>query len=53
VGRQRLYGLDARGLKPIHQWVGGFEQFWNESFERLNLYIKKLQRKDPADGDGR
>jgi uncharacterized protein YndB with AHSA1/START domain len=21
-GRQRLYGLDARGLRPVHEWVG-------------------------------
>src|SRR5512134_1649561 len=35
AGQQRLYGLNARALKPVHEWVGGFEQFWNESFERL------------------
>ena len=28
AGQQRLYRLDARGLRPIHEWVGGFEQFW-------------------------
>ena len=28
AGSQRLYGLDARGLRLIHQWTGGFEQFW-------------------------
>lgn len=50
VGKQRLYALDARGLKPIHEWVGGFEQFWNETFERLNEYVKELQRKESADG---
>ena len=22
---------DARGLRPVHEWTGGFEQFWNES----------------------
>ena len=31
AGKQRLYGLDARGLRPVHEWVGGFERFWNES----------------------
>ncbi len=45
AGQQRLYKLDARGLKPIHDWVGGFEEFWNQSFERLNAYVKELQRK--------
>jgi DNA-binding transcriptional ArsR family regulator len=44
AGQQRLYGLDARGLEPIHAWVGGFEQFWNESFDRLNQYVAHLQK---------
>lgn len=42
-GRQRFYELDAEGLRPIHEWVGGFEQFWSGSFDRLNAYVKALQ----------
>ena len=44
AGKQRLYGLDARGLRPIHEWVGGFEQFWNESFGRLDEYVRELKQ---------
>ncbi|WP_406193343.1 metalloregulator ArsR/SmtB family transcription factor [Kitasatospora sp. NBC_01560] len=44
VGKQRLYGLDARGLRPVHDWVGGFERFWNESFDRLDAYVQELKR---------
>lgn len=44
AGKQRLYGLDARGLRPIHEWVGGFEQFWNESFDRLDAYVQGLMQ---------
>jgi DNA-binding transcriptional ArsR family regulator len=43
AGQQRFYRLDARGLKPIHDWVGGFEEFWSQSFDRLNAYVKRLQ----------
>src|SRR5882757_2233724 len=25
AGKQSLYALDARGLRPIHEWTGGFE----------------------------
>ena len=46
AGQQRLYRLDARGLKPIHDWVGGFEEFWSQSFDRLDTYVKQLQRKE-------
>ena len=43
-GRQRLYALDARGLRPVHEWSGGFEQFWNESFDRLDAYVQDLKQ---------
>src|SRR5205807_7692229 len=44
AGKQRLYGLDARGLRPVHEWTGGFERFWNESFDRLDEYVQDLKQ---------
>src|SRR6201989_7792 len=44
AGKQRLYGLDARGLRPVHEWTGGFERFWSESFDRLDEYVQDLKR---------
>ena len=44
AGKQRIYGLDARGLKPVHEWTGGFERFWNESFDRLDSYVQDLKQ---------
>jgi DNA-binding transcriptional ArsR family regulator len=44
AGRQRLYRLDARALRPIHEWTGGFERFWNESFDRLDAYVQDLKQ---------
>jgi DNA-binding transcriptional ArsR family regulator len=44
AGKHRLYGLDARGLRPVHEWTGGFEQFWSESFDRLDAYLRRLER---------
>jgi DNA-binding transcriptional ArsR family regulator len=49
-GQQRLYGLNARGLKPVHKWVGGFEQLWNENFDRLNEYVKQIQQEEHRHG---
>lgn len=43
-GKQRLYGLDAKGLRPVHEWTGGFQQFWNESFDRLDAYMQDLKQ---------
>ena len=44
AGKQRLYGLNARGLRPVHEWAGGFERFWNESFDRLDAYAQDLKQ---------
>ena len=49
AGRQRLYGLDARGLRPVHEWTGGFERFWNESFDRLDAYVRGLEQTSQED----
>ena len=52
AGKQRLYGLDARGLRPVHEWVGGFERFWNESFDRLDEYVQELKQARQEKDDG-
>ena len=44
AGKQRLYGLDARGLRLVHEWTGGFERFWNESLGRLDAYVQDLEQ---------
>ncbi len=44
AGKQRLYGLDAGGLRPVHEWSGGFARFWNESFNRLDEYVRRLDQ---------
>ncbi|MFS6530624.1 metalloregulator ArsR/SmtB family transcription factor [Microbacterium aurugineum] len=43
-GKQRVYGLDARGLRAVHEWTGGFERFWSESFDRLDAYAQELKQ---------
>jgi DNA-binding transcriptional ArsR family regulator len=54
AGKQRLYGLDARVLRPVHEWLGGFERFWSGSFDRLDEYVqdlKQARREEPPVGD--
>jgi|SRR5690242_15643140 DNA-binding transcriptional ArsR family regulator len=45
-GRQRFYRLDGRQLKPIHDWVKGFEQTWNERLDALEDVLEDLKRKE-------
>ncbi|WP_456817578.1 ArsR/SmtB family transcription factor [Cellulomonas sp. URHB0016] len=49
AGKQRVYGLDARGLRPVHEWTGGFERFWNETFDRLDEYVQHLEQDGPRE----
>jgi hypothetical protein len=42
--KQHLCRLEAPGLRPVHEWTGGFEQFWNESFDRLDEYVQDLKQ---------
>lgn len=44
AGKQRLYDLDARGLRAVHEWTGGFERLWNERFDRLDAYVQDLKQ---------
>ncbi|GEL23119.1 putative transcriptional regulator, ArsR family protein [Pseudonocardia sulfidoxydans NBRC 16205] len=41
-GRRRLYRLDPVPLKPIHEWVRGFEQLWSERFDRMDVVLEEL-----------
>src|SRR3712207_3984241 len=34
-GRRRFYRLNGEALKPIHDWVKGFEALWSDRFELL------------------
>src|SRR2546427_939229 len=45
-GRQRIYRLNGRSLKPIHDWVKSYERSWNERFEALDEVLEDLKRKE-------
>lgn len=51
-GQKRLYHLNAEQLKPVHDWVVSFQEFWTASHNRLDLYLKELQRKKKEDNNG-
>ena len=50
VGRQRMYSVDAKRLKPIFDWVTPFEQYWSESFDRLDEVLQVIQKKEKRHG---
>jgi DNA-binding transcriptional ArsR family regulator len=38
--------LEAGPLKDVSNWVENYRQFWEESFDRLDVYLKELKAKD-------
>jgi DNA-binding transcriptional ArsR family regulator len=42
-GRQRVYRLNARSLKPVHDWVSGYERLWTERLDRLDAVVQELK----------
>jgi len=49
VGRQRLYRLNGAALKPIHDWVSGYERCWSERLDRLDAVLDDLQRAEGSE----
>src|SRR6267143_5968394 len=42
--------LQANHLKDIADWVEYYRRHWEESFEKLDRYLKELQREEKKDG---
>ena len=38
--------LRAAPLKDVEDWVGHYRRFWEESFDRLDEYLKDVQKKE-------
>ncbi|MGH3938513.1 MAG: ArsR/SmtB family transcription factor [Pseudonocardiaceae bacterium] len=49
-GRHRMYRLNARPLKPIHDWVKNYEQSWSQRFDRLDVVLEELKEMEHGDG---
>jgi DNA-binding transcriptional ArsR family regulator len=43
--------LEAKPLREVADWVEKYRQFWDESFDRLDDYLKELQQREKPDDD--
>jgi DNA-binding transcriptional ArsR family regulator len=48
--RLRLYRLNGRALKPIHDWVRAYERSWSERFDELDVVLEELKQSEQGDG---
>jgi DNA-binding transcriptional ArsR family regulator len=48
-GRRRVYRVNGRALKPIHDWISDYEQLWSERFDVLDDVLAELRREEEGD----
>ena len=44
--------LEAGPLKDVDEWMERYRRFWDESLDRLDEYLQKLQQEENKDGIG-
>jgi len=45
----RPCSLQAGPLKGVSDWVDHYRRFWTESFDRLDDYLREVQKKTQKD----
>lgn len=45
-GRVHRLKLEAQPMKQAQEWIGEYRKFWEESLDRLDEYLKKLQARE-------
>lgn len=49
-GRISRCRLDAKPLAAASRWLDHYRRFWEESFNRLDVYLRELQQKEQDHG---
>jgi DNA-binding transcriptional ArsR family regulator len=49
-GQWRPCRLNATPLKDVADWVDHYRKFWQESFDRLDDYLKQIQAREKNHG---
>lgn len=45
--------IEAEALKDVSDWVSEYRQFWEQSFDRLDAYLKTMTKKKKGKKNGR
>ncbi len=51
-GREKVNSLNALALKPALEWLGWFDQFWDERLSALKTAIEKETSNDTGHNNG-
>ncbi len=43
-GRRMLYRINAEAIRPLHEWAGTFERFWQHQLHRVKERAEGKQK---------
>ena len=50
-GQMRMYRLNGSNLKPVHDWVKTFEQYWSHQIDRIKERAEQKMRDHKKQAD--
>src|SRR6201995_300870 len=48
-GRQKLYRTNAQAIRPLHEWAGIFERYWQHQLNRVKELAEATVRQSSPD----
>jgi DNA-binding transcriptional ArsR family regulator len=48
-GRQKLYRTNAEAIRPLHEWAGTFERYWQHQLNRVKELAEATVRRGSTD----
>src|ERR1700748_2093294 len=48
-GRQKLYRTNAEAIRPLHEWAGTFERYWQHQLNRVKELAEATVRQASPD----
>jgi DNA-binding transcriptional ArsR family regulator len=50
-GRRKLYRTNAEAIKPLHEWAGTFERYWQHQLNRVKELAEATVRRASTDSN--
>jgi hypothetical protein len=49
-GRESVCMLRPEAIKTVSDWAISYRQFWEESFDKLDVVVKQMKKEEVGDG---
>jgi DNA-binding transcriptional ArsR family regulator len=52
VGRESVCTLRPEAIKRVSEWAMSYRQFWEESFDKLEVVVNQMKQEEKRDDNG-